>query len=184
MAPCLPVFGQQRAQPRRLFAVEHAALGRTLAAFGDRHHHAVQRVHVLFGRLHAGKDVAQIDQHGLALLRRAEEFDPVEFAHQIVEERLHLMLRCSFGAFRHCERQCVRRRELEPLIAQQQNGLREIERGERRIDRKGDDAVGERDLLVLQAVALAAEQDAAFAPAPDLPTISLAAVAGPITGLA
>ena len=53
----------------------------------------MQRVHVLLGRIHPGKDVAQIDQHGLALLGRAQEFDLVEFAHQIVEERLHLVLR-------------------------------------------------------------------------------------------
>ena len=35
------------------------------------------------------------------------------------------------------------------------------------IDRKSDDAVGERDLLVLQAVSLAAEQDADGAAAGD-----------------
>ena len=106
----LPVLGQQRAQPGRLFAVEHAALGRTLAAFGDRHHHAVQRVHVLLGRVHPGKDVAQIDQHGVALLGRAQEFDLVEFAHQIVEERLHLVLRGRLGMLRHRERQRARGR--------------------------------------------------------------------------
>src|SRR6201991_2041220 len=58
-APLLSLLGQQRAQPRRLLAVEHAALGRSLASLGDRHHHAVQGVHVLLGRVHAGEDVAQ-----------------------------------------------------------------------------------------------------------------------------
>ena len=164
---CLPVLGEQRAQPRRLFAVEHAALGRAFSALGNRHDHAVQRVHVLLGRIHAGKDVAQIDQHGLALLRRAQEFDLVEFAHQIVEERLHLVLRGRLGTLRHRERQRARGRQLEPFIADQQHRLRQVERGEAGIDRKGDDAVGERDLLVLQAVALAAEQDADRAAAGD-----------------
>ena len=50
--------------------------------------------------------------------------------------------------------------ELEPFIGDDHHGLPEIERGEGRIDRQGDDAVGERDLVVLQADALAAEQDA------------------------
>ena len=49
---------------------------------------------------------------------------------------------------------------LEPLIADQQHRLRQVERGEARVDRKGDDPVGERDLLVLESVALTAEQDA------------------------
>ena len=76
----LPVLGQQRPQPRCLLAVEHAALGRALASFRDRHHHPVQGVHVLLGRIHPGEDVAQIDQHGLALSARAQEFDLVELA--------------------------------------------------------------------------------------------------------
>ena len=101
----LPVLGQKRAQPRRLLAIKHAALGRPLAPLRDRHHHAVQSVHVLLGRVHAGEDVAQIDQHGLALLPRAEEFDLVEFPDQIVEEGLHLVLRGRLGTFGHRERQ-------------------------------------------------------------------------------
>jgi hypothetical protein len=77
------------------------------------------------------------------------------------------MLRGPLGALRHRERQRARRK-LEPLIADQQHRLRQIERGEAGIDRKGDDPVGERDLLVLQAVTLAAEQDADLAAARDL----------------
>ena len=60
-----------------------------------------------------------------------------------------------------------RGRQLEPFIADQQHRLRQVERGKTGIDRKGDDAVGERDLLVLQPVALAAEQDADRAAAGD-----------------
>ena len=105
----LPLLGEQRAQPGRLCAVEHTALGRALAPFRDRHHHAVQRVHVLLGRVHPGEDVAQVHQHGLALLRRAQEFDLVEFPDQIVEEGLHLVLGGALGALGHRKRQraCV-----------------------------------------------------------------------------
>ena len=59
-------------------------------------------------------------------------------------------------------------RKLEPFVADQQHRLRQVQRGKTRIDRKGDDPVGERDLLVLQAVALPAEQDADPAAGPDM----------------
>ena len=128
----------------------------------------MQGVHVLLGRLHPAEDVAKIDQHGLALLRRTQEFDAVEFAHQIVEERLHLVLGGALGALRHREWQRPLRRELEPFITHQKHRLRQVERGETRIDRKGDDAIGQRHLLVLQAIALAPEQDADRAATADL----------------
>src|SRR5439155_25807882 len=114
------------------------------------------------------KNVAQIDQHGLALFPGPQELDLVEFTDQIVEEGLHLMLRRRLRALRHRERQAAAGRKLEPFIAGQEHRLRQIERGKARIDRKGDDAVGERDLLVLQPVALAAEQDAGTASARDM----------------
>ena len=154
------MLGQQRPQSRGLFAVEHAALGRTLAALGDRHHHPVQGVHVLLRRVHPGEDVAQIDKHGLALLGRTQELDPVEFPDQIVEEGLHLVLGRRLGPFGHRERERAAGRLLEPLIADQEHRLRQVERGKTRIDRKGDDPVGKRDLLVLKSVPLAAKQDA------------------------
>ena len=71
-----------------LLAVEHAAARRPLAAFAQRHHDAVQRLDVLLGGLHAGEDVAQIDQHGGALVERTEIFDGIELAFEIGEERL------------------------------------------------------------------------------------------------
>ena len=180
----LPVFGQQRPQPGRLFAVEHAALGRTLPALGDRHHHPMQGVHVLLGRVHPGEDVAQIDQHGLALLARAQKFDLVELPDQIVEEGLHLVLRRRLGTFGHRERQAAAGRKLEPFIAGQEHGLRQIERGKTRVDRKGNDPVGKRDLLVLESITLAPKQDAGAASACDMVDDSPAASAGATTGLA
>jgi len=82
---------------------------------------------------------------------------------------MHLMLRGALGALRHGVRQRARGRALEPFVADQQHGLGEVERGKTRIDREGDDPVGEPDLLVGQAPALAAEQDAAPAAARDVP---------------
>ena len=104
--PALAVLGEQRAQQLRLVAVEHAAARRALAALGDRHDDAVQRLDVLLGRLHAGEDVAQVDQHGVALVGRAEKFDLLQFALEIGEEGEQL-LACGAGArfLRHGERQ-------------------------------------------------------------------------------
>ena len=61
---------------------------------------------------------------------------------------------------RHGERQRAAGDELEPLVGDHQHRLRQVERREGGIDRQRDDAVGERDLGVLQAVALAPEQHA------------------------
>jgi hypothetical protein len=49
---------------------------------------------------------------------------------------------------------------LEPFVGHDRHRLRQIERGEGRIDRQRYDLVGERDLLVFEAGALAPEQDA------------------------
>ena len=116
-------------------------------------------MHVLLGRLHARKDVTQVHEHHLALFRRTQEFDLVEFVHQIVEEHLHLVTGCALGALWHAEWQFVLGGKLEPLIAGEKNGLCEIERRKRRIDRKGNDAIGECDFLVLQSVTLSPEHD-------------------------
>ena len=78
------------------------------------------------------------------------------------------MLRGALGALGHGVRQLARCRPLEPFIADQQHGLGEVERGKARIDREGDDAVGEPDLLVGQPPALPAEQDAGLAPGRDV----------------
>src|SRR5467141_4662368 len=78
------------------------------------------------------------------------------------------MLRCALGTLGHRERQRALRRQLEPLIADQQHRLRQIKRGKTGTDRKSDDAVRECNLLVLQAVTLAAKEDADLATARDL----------------
>ena len=50
--------------------------------------------------------------------------------------------------------------KLAPLVADDQHRLRQVERGEGRIDRQRDDTVGERDFVVLEPVALAPEHHA------------------------
>src|SRR5262249_6056235 len=83
----LPVLGEQRAERGGFLAVEHAAARRPLTALAQRDNDAVQRLYVLLGRLHARENVAQIDQHGRALLERTEIFDRVEVALEMGEER-------------------------------------------------------------------------------------------------
>ncbi len=92
----------------------------------------------------------------------------IELGDQRVEERLLLRLARAHRALGRGIRQRASLRALEPLVAHQQHGLREIERGEFRIDRKRDDAVGKRDLVVGQPPALAAEQDRGSSFACDL----------------
>ena len=80
----------------------------------------------------------------VALLGRPEEFDLLELALERGEEREQLLLGRRLRLLRHGERQCAAGRELEPLVGDDEHRLREVERGEGRIDRQGDDAVGER----------------------------------------
>src|SRR5499427_5192571 len=154
----LTVLREQRAQCLGFLAVEHAAARRPLAAFGQRDDDAVQGLNVLLGRLHARENVAQIDQHGCALVERAEIFDLIELAFEVGEERLQLLFAGRFRLLRHGEGKRAARRELEPLVGHDRDRLGEIERGKGRVDGKGDDAVGERHLVIFEAVALASEQ--------------------------
>ena len=157
--PALAVLGDQRAQHLGLRAVEHAAARRAFAALGDRGDDAVQRADVLLGRLHAREDVAHVDLHGVALVERAEVFDLLKLALQGGKKREQLLLGRRRRLVGHDERQRTALRHQEILVGHQQHRLREIERGECRVDRKGHDPVGKPDLLVGQPPALAAEQD-------------------------
>ena len=55
--------------------------------------------------LHAVEDVAQVDQHGVALVGGPEVFDPLELALEIVEEGEQLLARRRRRFLRHRERQ-------------------------------------------------------------------------------
>ena len=105
----------------------------------------------------AMKDVAQVDLHDAALLRRAEELDLLQFALEIGEERLDLLLGRRRRTPRRLGARAAGAGALEPFVGDDHHRLRQIERGEGRIDRQRDDAVGHADLVVLQPVALAAE---------------------------
>ena len=87
-------------------------------------------------------------------------FDLLQLALEIGEEGEQLLACRRRRLLRHRERQCAAGRELAPLVGDDQHRLRQIERGEGRIDRQRDDAVGERDLVVLEPVALAPEHHA------------------------
>ena len=69
----------------------------------------------------------------------------------MLEEADELLLR---PPARMAERKLLGRRvvaELEPLIADQQHRLREVERGESRVERHGQHRIGERDMVVDEA---------------------------------
>src|SRR5205085_7314324 len=87
------VLRQQCAQPARLLIVENAAARRSLAPLRNRHDDAAQGLDVLLRRLHAREDVAQVDLHRLALIRRAEELDLLQLALEILEETEQLLAR-------------------------------------------------------------------------------------------
>ena len=91
---------------------------------------------------HALEDVAQVDLHGVALVRRAEELDLFQFALQIGEEGVELLLGRRRRFARGMANGRSPRRELEPFIGDDHHRLRQVERGEGRIDRQRDDAVG------------------------------------------
>jgi len=76
-----------------------------------------------------------------ARLPEDEELDAIEFAHQVLEERLHLVLGGARRALGHGKWQRALRCKLEPFVAHQKHRLRQIERGKARIDGKSDDAV-------------------------------------------
>ena len=57
-------------------------------------------------------------------------------------------------------RRLVAVRRLEPLVAADEHRLGEVQRGVGGVGRKGDDRIGDRDLVVVEAGSLGAEQDA------------------------
>ena len=110
-------------------------------------------------RLHAREDVAQVDGHGVALFVRAEKLDLLQLALEIGEEGEQAAASAPAAISPAWRTAARRRRQLEPFVGDDHHRLRQIERGEGRIDRQRDDAVGERDLVVLEPVALAPEHE-------------------------
>ena len=138
---------------------------------GQARHHAAQRPHLLLGEPGALEQVAHVAHHPGPLLRGLVEAGLVEFAFEMVEEAFEFLLgggpRVRRAQSRRLDRRQLGRAEpdrgrlpLVPFIADQQHRLRDVERGEGRIDRRADDAVGEHHLVIVEAPALATEQDA------------------------
>ncbi len=101
----------------------------------------------------------RLTTHGAALFLRAEKFDLFQLALEIGKEGVELLLGRRRRTPRHVEGQFRPALQLEPFVADDHHRLREIKRGEGRIDRQRDDGVRQRHLVVFQPVALAAEDD-------------------------
>ena len=109
------------------------------------------------GRPHAVEHVADGAHHGGAFLGRIKKAGAVELALEMLEKsrtaprasRAACPERAmpfrdrpvAFGGAAERRRGALR---LQPFIAEQQHGLRQAERGEIRIDRRGQDGVGKR----------------------------------------
>ena len=117
----------------------------------------MQRLDVLLRRLHAGEGIAQIDLHRFPLVRRSEELDFLKLALNRCEEGKQLLFRRRRGFIRLSKWQLAGAGKFEPFVGDDDDGLRQIERGESRIDRKRQDGVGKRHFIVLKAVAFAPE---------------------------
>src|SRR6478672_7391988 len=111
------LFREQPSQRCCLIAVEHAPSRGTFAAFPQSHDDAVQRLNILLRRLHARKDVAQIDEHGRALVERAKIFDLIEGLFEIGKKRLHLLLAGGLGFAPHAEGKSASADKLEPFVS-------------------------------------------------------------------
>ena len=88
---------------------------------------------------------------------RTEILDALQFAFEIGEEGQQLLFRRRRRLLRRHKRQAAGAAELEPFVAHDHHRLRQIERSEGRVDRQRHDRIGETDLVVFQAVALAPE---------------------------
>jgi hypothetical protein len=103
------------------------------------------------------QDIAQVRRHHRLLAGR-EEAAEIEFGFEIVEHRQdHLAPGWRRGVVLAKGRLSMAR--LEPFIAVEQHGLGKVQRGEGGIDREGQDRVGQADLLVGEADALAPVED-------------------------
>ncbi len=85
-----------------------------------------RRANILRRRRDALKDIAQVDDHDAALFLRPEEFDLFQFAFQIGEESLKLLLGRRRRSLRLGKRQFTAG-ALEPFVADDHHRLRQVE---------------------------------------------------------
>ncbi len=106
------------------------------------------------------EDVAKVALHDRHLGDGAEEAAPFQLVLEEAEEALHHLARGRRRALAHGETPGVALRGAQPLVADEQHRLRQVQRTVGRINRKGDDGVGRTDLVVVHAGAFGSEQDA------------------------
>src|SRR3984893_10920448 len=96
---------------------------------------AVQGAQLLSGQLRALEEVAQIADHAGALVLGTQEAAAVELLLEMAEEAHELLLggRLGMAGDELLGRRVVARGE--PLVAHQQHRLRQVERGEGRVER-------------------------------------------------
>src|ERR671923_3026614 len=141
-------------------------------AMAERGDNATQRSHLLFRRIHPGEHCPQVSHDVLALVRRIEKAEAIEFAFEMLKEAEQLLLGRRPGAAKlqtglqsffirgdAAERPAVAL--LEPLVAYQQHGLGEIEGSELWIDRRHHDGIRHRHLVRLEPGPLRAENNPA-----------------------
>ena len=173
--------------PRPVVTVPSGKTRGRVGPFLERRHDAAERPHLLLREAGALQHRAERLDRVRPLLRRAEEAGRVERRFEMLEQPDQVLLRRRDGPSVG-KRQCPfigRETGQPPLVAEQQHRLGEVERGEARIDREGQDLVGERQVLVVEPGPLAAEQDARPAPrASASARMCIAASRGPATGFA
>ena len=128
-------------------------------AAGQRLDHAAQQVHVGLVQVGALHDHLQRAHHALAPIGGAKEVRRIELAHQVLDQLIELALggaaRWRAGLPQRC-----RGAGLEPLVADQQHRLGQVERAEVGIERHAQHGVGEDQVVVGKAGALRPEQHA------------------------
>ena len=121
---------------------------------------------LLFRRPGASEQVAQVADHARPGLPVAQEAAGVEFRLQVLIKAEQLGLVCRTRLRRHDEpRAGAPSARREPFVADQQHRHAEVERAERRVQGNGDDRLGQRDVIVVQARRLLAEEDPVASPA-------------------
>src|SRR4029077_2990687 len=115
------------------------------------------------------EQIADVAHHAGPLLLVAEEaavdqppLEPGKEVHELGLRRRSRRVDDELAGWRLAAR-------LEPFITNEQNRLRQVQRGKGRVERYGDHRIGERDIVIFETRTLAAEEDAnLLAPGHDL----------------
>ena len=129
----------------------------------------MQGADFLLGQIGAMPHIAQVADHMRPRLFIAQEAAIIQLAFEMGEEIDQLLFIGGNRAvqFHHAGRRLVAR--LVPFIADQQDGLAEIERGEIGIERNRQQDIGEAEIVIDEARAFRAEQETDPGASRDLP---------------